>query len=416
MFGLGFRGAGKHTGDADALETRLPSARSARSLRRRLRSAFSPRLFFALATILALAVPGVALPRAMTQRAAAPAPSLARLDLPAQAPEPPSPPRLAAIPATAAGVVDVRRTYRLVWPATGEITSYFNTDHPLGIDIGLDLEADSPVLASASGIVTFAGGAACCSYGHYLVIDHEDGFATLYGHFESMAVEAGDRVTQGQLLGLGGSTGESDGKHLHFEVRAGDSVVDPLGYLPAEQAAKPEEQVDCSADRIFMEQRSRAELSWRTAAGTGYTIRSLELQPLAGRAIVEAEAEGSILVLRGTGTVMPGGAPLEHNLKVVLADGPEERSVECLVTVRQPAKSPPAPPRPKAPTATPTPSATSTPRPQPTQPVPRDTPTPQPPTPTWEAPGRPREPAPTATPPRGAPTAIPPTSTPQRIR
>lgn len=74
------------------------------------------------------------------------------------------------------------------------------------------------------------------SYGNYILIAHYNGLYTLYAHCNSRAVSAGETVTQGQVIGTVGSTGNSTGPHLHFEVRAGNgsysSRVNPLNYLP----------------------------------------------------------------------------------------------------------------------------------------------------------------------------------------
>ena len=72
------------------------------------------------------------------------------------------------------------------------------------------------------------------SYGEYIVISHGDGTMTLYGHMlaNSRKVQFGDKVKQGQVIGTVGSTGNSTGTHLHFEVRVGGSPVNPLPYLP----------------------------------------------------------------------------------------------------------------------------------------------------------------------------------------
>ncbi|MBR2290251.1 MAG: peptidoglycan DD-metalloendopeptidase family protein [Clostridia bacterium] len=72
------------------------------------------------------------------------------------------------------------------------------------------------------------------SYGEYVVINHHDGTMTLYGHMlsGSRRVSPGDEVSQGQVIGTVGSTGNSTGPHLHFEVRVGGSPVNPIQYLP----------------------------------------------------------------------------------------------------------------------------------------------------------------------------------------
>ncbi|HOV63162.1 MAG TPA: M23 family metallopeptidase, partial [Spirochaetia bacterium] len=66
---------------------------------------------------------------------------------------------------------------------------------------------------------------------NYVVIRHSYGFQTKYGHLDSVYVEEGDTVTQGQKIGTMGNTGLSTGPHLHFEVRIGSQVVDPARFL-----------------------------------------------------------------------------------------------------------------------------------------------------------------------------------------
>jgi murein DD-endopeptidase MepM/ murein hydrolase activator NlpD len=127
---------------------------------------------------------------------------------------------------------NVQSKYGFIWPVWGPISSYFGPSHPLGIDIDLYNDPNAPIAAAKKGIVTFAGGNACCSYGLYVVVDHGDGTTTLYAHLSEIKVVQGQQVAQGQLLGYGGSTGYATGNHLHFEIHVGDSVVDPLLFLP----------------------------------------------------------------------------------------------------------------------------------------------------------------------------------------
>ena len=118
---------------------------------------------------------------------------------------------------------------RLVWPALGPITSHFGPSHPLGIDIG---QSDGKVVAATDGVVVFAGGDPCCSYGLYTVVQSPEGIATLYAHLESISVTQGQSVRQGQPLGIVGCTGHCFGTHLHFEVIQDGVRRDPLSYLP----------------------------------------------------------------------------------------------------------------------------------------------------------------------------------------
>jgi murein DD-endopeptidase MepM/ murein hydrolase activator NlpD len=118
---------------------------------------------------------------------------------------------------------------RLVWPALGPITSHFGPSHPLGIDIG---QSEGAIVAATDGIVVFAGGDPCCSYGLYTVVQSPEGITTLYGHLESISVTQGQSVRQGQALGVVGCTGHCFGTHLHFEVIEDGVRRDPLSYLP----------------------------------------------------------------------------------------------------------------------------------------------------------------------------------------
>ncbi len=96
-----------------------------------------------------------------------------------------------------------------------------------GIDIGASY--GSKVLAADSGKVLTSQYSS--SYGNYIVISHGNGTTTLYAHLSSRKVSAGDTVTQGDLIGLVGSTGVSTGPHLHFEISVNGSRVNPLDYF-----------------------------------------------------------------------------------------------------------------------------------------------------------------------------------------
>jgi murein DD-endopeptidase MepM/ murein hydrolase activator NlpD len=119
-----------------------------------------------------------------------------------------------------------------IWPAQGPISSYFGPSHPLGIDIDLFDNPDAEIVAARGGEVVFAGGDPCCSYGYYVIVEHENGVQTLYAHLSRILVSEGQFVSQGQQLGIGGRTGYATGNHLHFEIRVNGNVVDPLKYLP----------------------------------------------------------------------------------------------------------------------------------------------------------------------------------------
>ena len=120
----------------------------------------------------------------------------------------------------------------LIWPTSGPISSYMDGSHPLGIDIDLYNNPGAPILAATAGVVTFAGGDPCCSYGLYIVIVSPGGVETLYAHLSSVNVVQGQQVAQGTVVGYAGCTGYCTGNHLHFEVIDNGVRQNPLSYLP----------------------------------------------------------------------------------------------------------------------------------------------------------------------------------------
>jgi peptidoglycan DL-endopeptidase CwlO len=120
----------------------------------------------------------------------------------------------------------------MVWPVSGPITSGFcerrsyEACHP-GIDIAVP--TGTPIHAAASGRVAIAGWVG--GYGNYTCIQHSASLSSCYGHQSSIQVSVGQSVSQGQVIGLSGSTGNSTGPHLHFEVRINGAVTNPMNYL-----------------------------------------------------------------------------------------------------------------------------------------------------------------------------------------
>jgi len=117
-----------------------------------------------------------------------------------------------------------------VWPTdhhvlVGRNYSYW---HP-GLDLGGNL--GDPLYAVDSGAVVYAGWNNY-GYGNLVIIDHGNGWHTLYAHFNEIYVACGEAVTQGQIIGAAGTTGNSTGPHLHFEMRFGGGYVSPWNYLP----------------------------------------------------------------------------------------------------------------------------------------------------------------------------------------
>jgi murein DD-endopeptidase MepM/ murein hydrolase activator NlpD len=100
----------------------------------------------------------------------------------------------------------------------------------LGIDIAAGI--GDGVYAADSGVVVF-GGFSSQGYGYMILIDHGNGYQTLYAHLSAVNVVCGQDVYQGGYIGATGSTGNSTGSHLHFEVRYGGGFVSPWYALPA---------------------------------------------------------------------------------------------------------------------------------------------------------------------------------------
>ena len=123
------------------------------------------------------------------------------------------------------------------WPSYATtITSLFGSrTHPVtgrpnnhtGVDIAAAGGTD--IWAAKSGVVLTS--TYNSSYGNYVVISHANGESTLYAHMSKRLVSEGDKVTQGQTIGLVGTTGSSTGNHLHFEVRLNGQRQDPLNYF-----------------------------------------------------------------------------------------------------------------------------------------------------------------------------------------
>jgi YD repeat-containing protein len=121
-----------------------------------------------------------------------------------------------------------------LWPAAGKLTSRFGRRwgrmHK-GIDIAGPV--GTPIHAAADGIVVVAGWSSG-GYGNLVEIRHTDGTTTRYGHNSRLSVSVGQTVRQGQQVAEMGSTGNSTGSHLHFEIRpGGTNAVNPMAYLPS---------------------------------------------------------------------------------------------------------------------------------------------------------------------------------------
>lgn len=125
----------------------------------------------------------------------------------------------------------------IIWPLEGVITSgYGYRNDPLtgkpSFHSGIDIAAES-----GTEIKTVAAGRVhkaeySDSYGYFLIVDHTNGFMTLYAHCSRLCVKKGDRVAGGEIIALSGSSGRSTGPHLHFETILGGYKSNPTWLLP----------------------------------------------------------------------------------------------------------------------------------------------------------------------------------------
>lgn len=130
----------------------------------------------------------------------------------------------------------LKQSSRFIFPLTGKITDRFGyRTHPIiGEDLfhtGIDISAPRgrPIGASRSGRVTFSGWKG--NYGKTIIIEHEGGYTTLYGHNSVNLVKEGQYVKRGQVIAKVGDTGLSTGYHLHFEISKGRKIINPLLVL-----------------------------------------------------------------------------------------------------------------------------------------------------------------------------------------
>lgn len=131
------------------------------------------------------------------------------------------------------------------WPLPYDgvyLTSYYGYRyHPLdgdwryhsGIDVSMSGAYGKNIVATRAGTVILSSleSESGTGYGNYIIIDHGDGYTSLYGHCSALLVSQGQRVSRGQIIARVGSTGWSTGPHLHFEVRYNGETVDPLDYV-----------------------------------------------------------------------------------------------------------------------------------------------------------------------------------------
>jgi murein DD-endopeptidase MepM/ murein hydrolase activator NlpD len=137
---------------------------------------------------------------------------------------------VAHLPAPAASRADAQ----FAWPLDGVILSSFGARHNGERNDGINIACagGEDIRAAADGTVTYVGNE-LKGYGNLILIRHDNGYTTAYAHADQITVRKGERVKQGQVIGIAGATGDVDEPQLHFELRRGVTPVDPRPHLRA---------------------------------------------------------------------------------------------------------------------------------------------------------------------------------------
>ena len=130
-------------------------------------------------------------------------------------------------PMTIAQVGTIPGSGLFMWPTQGAITQ-----RPVSYHMAVDIANSSlpPIMAADAGKVILVEYGRY-GYGHHVIIDHGNGYQTLYGHMSEIFVSPGQAVSKASVIGKMGSTGNSSGSHLHFEIRKNGTLLNPLGFL-----------------------------------------------------------------------------------------------------------------------------------------------------------------------------------------
>ncbi len=143
--------------------------------------------------------------------------------------------QLAAAQKQNAGKLPIRRgSGRMIYPVNGPITGAFGEQRPGHIHAGMDIAAPegTPIRAADTGrVVLLQGTGASGGYGNYTCVQHTATLSSCYAHQVRFGTSMGANVSQGQVIGYVGNTGNSFGAHLHFETRVNGAPVSPLNYL-----------------------------------------------------------------------------------------------------------------------------------------------------------------------------------------
>lgn len=125
-----------------------------------------------------------------------------------------------------------------IWPTVGDVTDTYGTRNGKHYGIDIAAEKGTPVISIETGVVTRSYYSD--TYGHVIFVEHENGLETVYAHLNARLVDELEVVDEGQLIGTVGTTGESSGNHLHFEVHYGNwnieksESIDPFEVLSTE--------------------------------------------------------------------------------------------------------------------------------------------------------------------------------------
>ena len=119
------------------------------------------------------------------------------------------------------------------WPVAGKVISHFGDKKGPVLNKGIDIETreGSKVVAADSGVVSFVD-ENMKGFGKTIIIDHENGFSTVYAHNSDILVSAGQRIARNQMIAKVGRTGRAEKPYLHFQIRKGHEPQNPFYYLP----------------------------------------------------------------------------------------------------------------------------------------------------------------------------------------
>ncbi|HKB95655.1 MAG TPA: M23 family metallopeptidase [Rhizomicrobium sp.] len=145
---------------------------------------------------------------------------------------------LAPVTASSQPLPPVGGAPAFAWPVSGRVISDFGSTANGGKNDGINIATtmDAPIRASASGTVTYAGDA-LKNYGNLVLVKHSGGYTTAYAHADRLLVARGAFVTQGQVIGYAGQTGDVSSPQLHFEIRSATTPVNPRSYLSSNTAS-----------------------------------------------------------------------------------------------------------------------------------------------------------------------------------